>query len=682
MTRSSAKGGSSDQVTSPQYRGGPPSSYYQYNIPRTSKYEMSEFTAANPYITNGQNGHNGKNGQRMPTNGNYNGKVMPVEDEEEDYDRGHWGSKAEFILSCIGFSVGIGNVWRFPYLAYKNGGGAFLVPYFILLILVGKPLYYLETSIGQFSRLSPLQVWRCAPIAKGIGFGMIVLSLIVSIYYNVIMAYSLVYVGASFAGISGGLPWTNCNFTGANENCTTIEQAKANPDLNFIGVKRCVPSQNITTNCTYLETPAQQFWERSVLQVVDTLPEPGYLGGFDYPLPLALLCSWIVVFLCLMKGVKSSGKVVYFTATFPYVILIALLVRGVTLEGAVDGLIYLFKPDFSKLADFTVWRQAAEQMFFSLGISWGGLMMFGSYNKFHNKINIDAGVVSSLDFLTSIIASVVIFSVLGHLSLKLEVPIENVADKGHGLAFVVYPTAIGLLPLPQLWAVLFFFMLFFLGLDSEFALLETALTAMYDGFPRMRNHKVKITGIACLACFLLGLPCASRSGPFILNLMDTYGAGFAVLWIAFWECAGFMWIYGVRNFSKDIKLMLGFEPNLFWKICWAGIAPVFLLIIFIASLVTWDNPLYNNVVPYPDWAHAVGWTLVAISAVQVPLWAILMTLYYAIKGRIKDVVKPTSKWGPGDKAVRRQLLDEMGGIPRVGPYTYDNNGMAYEAYHM
>ena len=87
-------------------------------------------------------------------------------------------------------------------------------------------------------------------------------------------------------------------------------------------------------------------------------------------------------------------------------------------------------------------------------------------------------------------------------------------------------------------------------------------------------------------------------------------------------------------------------------------------------------------VPYPDWAHAVGWTLVAISAVQVPLWAILMTLYYAIKGRIKDVVKPTSKWGPGDKAVRRQLLDEMGGIPRVGPYTYDNNGMAYEAYHM
>lgn len=108
------------------------------------------------------------------------------------------------------FKVGIGNVWRFPYLAYQNGGGAFLIPYFILLIFVGKPLYYLETAIGQFSRCSPLQVWRCAPIAKGIGFGMIVLSLIVSIYYNVIMAYSIVYIGASFVGTYDTLPWVNC----------------------------------------------------------------------------------------------------------------------------------------------------------------------------------------------------------------------------------------------------------------------------------------------------------------------------------------------------------------------------------------------------------------------------------------------------------------------------------------
>lgn len=99
-------------------------------------------------------------------------------------------------------------------------------------------------------------------------------------------------------------------------------------------------------------------------------------------------------------------------------------------------------------------------------------------------------------------------------------------------------------------------------------------------------------------------------------------------------------------------------------------------------MVTWTNPKYNNYIEYPDWGHAVGWTLVGLSAIQVPLWAILMTLYYAVKGRIHQVVKPTPQWGPGDKEVRRQILEEMGGIPRVGAYTYDNNGMAYEAYHM
>ena len=123
-------------------------------------------------------------------------------------------------------------------------------------------------------------------------------------------------------------------------------------------------------------------------------------------------------------------------------------------------------------------------------VFWLNSFFAGSYNKFHNKINIDAAVVSSLDFLTSIIASCVVFSILGFLSEKLGVPIGSVAEKGQGLAFVVYPTALAYLPGAWIWAVLFFIMLFFLGLDSEFALLETALTAIYDGYPKLRNHKV------------------------------------------------------------------------------------------------------------------------------------------------------------------------------------------------
>ena len=146
----------------------------------------------------------------------------PTSTDSDEYDRGQWGSKAEFILSCVGYSVGIGNVWRFPYLAYKNGGGAFLVPYLIILVLVGKPMYYMETAIGQFARLSPLQLWRCAPIATGVGVGMLVLCTIIAIYYNVIMAYSIIYIGASFRGITEELPWSYCGeWWGADQNCVT-----------------------------------------------------------------------------------------------------------------------------------------------------------------------------------------------------------------------------------------------------------------------------------------------------------------------------------------------------------------------------------------------------------------------------------------------------------------------------
>ena len=143
-------------------------------------------------------------------------------------------------------------------------------------------------------------------------------------------------------------------------------------------------------------------------------------------------------------------------------------------------------------------------MFFSLSVSWGGLIMFGSYNKFRTKVHIHALAISSLDFITSIIAGVVIFSILGDLKLKLGLDdIQEVVKQKQGLAFVIYPEAVSLLPLSQLWSVLFFFMLFTLGLDSEFALLETILTAIYDTFPKMRQHKAKVCFAACAVCYLI-----------------------------------------------------------------------------------------------------------------------------------------------------------------------------------
>ena len=168
---------------------------------------------------------------------------------------------------------------------------------------------------------------------------MIIISLIVAIYYNVIMAYSIIYVGASLRGVRGSLPWAACSeWWGADGNCTARGNLTADQAAE-LRLKRC--SAVLRDNCTQLQSSAEQFWEKYILGLGPGFTQHNFgdLGGWKWDLPLALALSWAIVFLCLMKGVKSSGKVVYFTATFPYVVLIALLVRGVTLDGAHKGLL-------------------------------------------------------------------------------------------------------------------------------------------------------------------------------------------------------------------------------------------------------------------------------------------------------------------------------------------------------
>lgn len=221
--------------------------------------------------------------------------------------RQKWANSREFVLSCIGWSVGFGNIWRFPYLAYKNGGGAFLLPYFILLILIGKPMYFLEVAIGQFCNLGPFSVWKCFPLAKGIGVAMIIVTFIISISYNVLMAYTLYFLAQSFRS---AIPWSGCfEWWGADDSCyiRNSNQVACNHVLNK---SLCSEFNNLSNasiiNCTNAtQSAAEQFWERYVLQLSPSINEIGYV---KWDLALFLLGAWVIVFLCLMKGVKSSGK--------------------------------------------------------------------------------------------------------------------------------------------------------------------------------------------------------------------------------------------------------------------------------------------------------------------------------------------------------------------------------------
>ncbi|XP_033725134.1 sodium- and chloride-dependent taurine transporter-like [Pecten maximus] len=292
----------------------------------------------------------------------------------KDNLRGTWSRKCDFILSCVGLAVGLGNIWRFPYLCYKNGGGAFLIPYGTFLVFGGIPLFMLEIALGQYMSLSGHHAWNICPVFQGIGISNVVTCFFMNMYYILVLAWSAYYLGLSITSV---LPWSHCNNTWNTQSCS-IEQEKRN-FTNAVG-----SCSNSTCDPNWMKPvdPAVEFWERKVLQMTADITDG---GGIIWELALSLLVVWVLIYFCVWKGVKWTGKVVYFTATFPYVILLVLLVRGLSLDGASDGLVFYLKPDISRLADIQVWIDGGTQVFFSYAVAIGATITLGSYNKFSNN---------------------------------------------------------------------------------------------------------------------------------------------------------------------------------------------------------------------------------------------------------------------------------------------------------
>ncbi|MEE6505813.1 hypothetical protein FKM82_005658 [Ascaphus truei] len=232
------------------------------------------------------------------------------------------------------------------------------------------------------------------------------------------------------------------------------------------------------------------------------------VGSINWELLLCLLACWVLVYFCVWKGVKSTGKIVYFTATFPYVVLLILLVRGAMLPGAHDGIMYYLKPDWSKLGNAQVWIDAGTQIFFSYAIGLGALTALGSYNRFNNDCYKDAFLLALINSGTSFFAGFVVFSILGFMANEQGVHISKVAESGPGLAFIAYPRAVSLMPVAPLWSALFFFMLLLLGLDSQFVGVEGLITAILDLMPvryYFRFQREVAVAICCAVMFLIDL---------------------------------------------------------------------------------------------------------------------------------------------------------------------------------
>ncbi|CAG0904089.1 unnamed protein product, partial [Darwinula stevensoni] len=391
-------------------------------------------------------------------------------------ERGHWTGKCDFFFSALGFAVGLTNIWKFPYLCYKYGGGAFLLPYTFMLFLVGIPMFLVELTIGQFSALTPIKCFsNMAPVFAGIGITSFLESIKDIVSYNMIIAWSLYYLGLSF---KSDLPWTHCGQDHNTHRCYSdtekrfcIERNDSNVYFNGTcfdaaisereGISEISPGERISAS--------EEYMKHSVLGITSGLEE---LGTLQWRLVLSYFAAWVLIFLCLCKGIRSSGKVVYFTATFPYVVMVALLVRGVTLPGAMDGIRFYIVPQWDKVMNIKVWEQALAQILGSLSLGGGGLITLASYNRFRYNLIRDTWAVSLGNSFTSIFGGFAIFSTLGFMAHQLEVPVDQVARDGTSLAFIAYPELIAQLPASNFWAILFFLMLITLGLDSAFVIVE------------------------------------------------------------------------------------------------------------------------------------------------------------------------------------------------------------------
>ncbi|XP_055915233.1 sodium-dependent nutrient amino acid transporter 1-like [Eupeodes corollae] len=559
-------------------------------------------------------------------------KISIESDEKEDPQRPNWSNSLEFLMSCISVSVGLGNVWRFPFTAYENGGGAFLIPYIIVLILIGKPMYYIEMILGQFSSRSSIKIWAICPGFIGVGIGQAYAVLLIITYYSSLLALALYYFGVSFQAV---LPWTYC-------------REEWGPT--------CVPSSggsNRTTHETkHLQTSSEMYYLKSVINEKDNIED-----GIGYPslhLTGTLFISWIVIFLVIAKGVKSSGKAAYFLALFPYVALFALLLRAVTLEGALNGIIFFLKPNWSELTNIKVWKEAVVQCFFSLAVGLGSIIMFSSYNKFNHSIYRDAMIVTTLDTFTSILAGVTMFGILGNLAHNLNIDnISEVVRGGTGLAFISYPDAISKFQFfPQGFAIAFFFMMFVLGVGSIVALQSSMVTIICDRFTSFKFINVAI--ITCTIGFCSSLIYATPGGQWILNLIDFFGGTFIVFVLAIFELIGITWIYGLQNFCDDVEFMTNRKVTLYWRLCWTIITPGFMLIIFIYSMVTFDSLKYSGM-EYPASANIIGWVILSIGFAQFPLWFIWEASNNYDKNccsTIQNILRHSEDWGPADPEIR------------------------------
>lgn len=536
-------------------------------------------------------------------------KKSPEASSGHGVERETWNGSWSFMLAALGAAIGLGAVIRFPYLAFRYGGAAFLIPYIIFLFVLGIPLLALEFSLGQRMRFGPVGAMaKIQPRAWAIGMWAAISAFLMMVTYNVIMSWTWVFLVYSFQAV---LPWG-----------TSLESAQT-----FFA--ETVQGQVPGSCATNLECG---------------------LGGFQWKLVLGLLFQYILVFFAIFKGTKLVGKIVWFTVPTPVIMVVILLIYSLTLEGAHDGITaYIGRLDTSHLADGSAWVDAAGQIFYGLSLACGSMIAYGSSQAIDRPVNMPAWFVGIGNSVYSFMGGFAMFGVMGYLANDMNVHMDDMGDHvgGFQISFVSFPTAINLLPagVSHFFAVFFFLFLLFLGIDSSMALAEAVTITLRDHVPFFRSRPGVTAGMTCSAAFLLGLVMCTEGGEAVMDIMDHYTANYCVLLIGLFEClsvwayeyngAAVGWTKGKQKSWRDVVFSSRLEQEMlkftgqslkwlpfYWSFLVKFIAPVLITTLFAIMVYEDSIAVYGG---YPIWATVVfGWVLCVI----LPIGAVIVGTFF------------------------------------------------------
>jgi len=448
--------------------------------------------------------------------------------------RERWTGRVPFIFAAIGSAIGLGNVWRFPYLTYEYGGGAFLIPWIIGLIVLGIPWMMMEFGMGRYFQKSAPGVFEgIGKKWEWLGWWPVFVAFLIVTYYTVVIAWSLNYAISS-ATVAWGLG-----------------QAGA--------------------------AGAGDYFFGTVLRLSDG---PGVLGAPVGPILGLLAVVWIVLFIIMFKGARVIGKASIWLVCIPWILLIVLFIRGLTLPGAVDGLNYYLSPNFAALGDAEVWFGALSQIAFTLSLGMAGMFAYGSFIAKKADVTNNAFITSFSNCATSFFAGFAVFSTVGFIMQAMNIPIVDVSASGLGLAFVTFPVAISMMPGANAFTgVLFFLCLFFLGTTSAYFLAYGGvISPVMDKFGLSR---VKATAIVCIISFLIGILYTTNGGLYWLDIVDRTVSFYGLLITGALACIVVGWGFGARKLREHINETSDIKVGAWWDWLIKVIVPVGLLFVVI-----------------------------------------------------------------------------------------------------